>query len=142
MCGTPVLVLHAKFSSRWYVGAPAGQSLQPRFKPSAEAVQAIKARNDAVSRIFFIVASRKNEPERRTKPSWCLEDTTLSESSPPSSNAPRGRCPGASRREPVHDTRGGRPRKVQTDPGGTQPPPNIGAGSPSRPPRHRARTRA
>src|SRR2546425_9797796 len=85
MCGTSVLVLHAKLSSIWYVGAPAGQSLQPRFKPSAEAVQAIKARNDAVSRIFFIVASKKNEPERKTKPSWCLEDTMLPESSPPSS---------------------------------------------------------
>src|SRR2546426_8181107 len=122
MCGTPVLVLHAKFSSRWYVGAPVGQSLQPRFKPSAEAVQAIKARNDAVSRIFFIVASRKNEPERRTKPSWCLEVARVITAF---LDAPWGRCPGASRRQPFHDTRRGRQRKVETDPG-AGPAPNFG----------------
>src|SRR5436309_15766694 len=93
MFAAPVLVLHAKLLSSLYP-APVGQSDQPRFRPDAEAVQTKSERRDAVIRVFFIVPSRENEQERRTKPSSCAEDTKLpSHHRLPQRDARRPRAP-------------------------------------------------
>src|SRR5215510_9885682 len=67
MVSAPLLLAHANAMSCRYA-PPLGQSFQPRFKPSAEAVQAIRVRRAAVSRVFFIVASWTNDPE--LPPPW------------------------------------------------------------------------
>src|SRR5438876_8767408 len=57
MC-TAVLLLHANASLGVPVPVAGGQSFQNKFKPAAEAVQAIRARSAALIKTFFIVASR------------------------------------------------------------------------------------